>query len=464
MQYHSTRGKDRNRSFSEVLLAGLAADGGLFLPEKWPQFSDEIISSFAGRSYPDVAAEIAQSFIGDEIPKDLLRSICERAYARFDHVDVAPLVKIGPEHWLLELFHGPTLAFKDVAMQLLGQLLDHALQQADDRLTIVGATSGDTGGAAIEALKGVPGLDLVILHPHNKTSEVQRRMMTAVVEDNIHNIAVQGSFDDCQRLVKQMFADESFRKRINMGAVNSINWARIMAQTVYYFTSAAALGKPLHEISYVVPTGNFGDIFAGFVASRMGLPVDVLCIATNQNDILRRALETGVYKPQTVHETTSPSMDIQISSNFERLLFEASNRNAGTVSKMMSDLEREGQFEIPEQVLSYINSQFAAYSSSEAEAGAMIRRINETENYLIDPHTAIGLVAAKKALHNGRIRGPVVTLSTAHPAKFPAAMKQAVGIDPALPRRFSDLYERAEKYAVLPNDLAIVQDHILTAI
>ncbi|MCI5047089.1 MAG: threonine synthase [Aquisalinus sp.] len=464
MRYHSTRGQDMNRSFTDVLLQGLASDGGLFLPESWPHLSAEQISAFAGRPYADVAHDVILPFVSDEISSGTLRNMCAAAYSRFNHPATAPLIQVGNEDWILELAHGPTLAFKDFAMLLLGQLFEHVLGERNERLTIVGATSGDTGAAAIEALRGLRNVNVFILHPEGRVSDTQRRMMTCVREDNIHNIAVQGTFDDCQALVKAMFADEAFRSDVRLGAINSINWARIMAQAVYYFTSSVSLGGPAKKISYVVPTGNFGDIFAGYVASRMGLPIDKLCIATNLNDILVRTLSTGCYVPQETHKTISPSMDIQVSSNFERLVSEALGRDHAAVATLMNDLKENGNFTLSENVLGFIREEFAAYASDEAESREMMARVSSRTGQLIDPHTAVGLVAAEKARQAGDVSGPLVTLSTAHPAKFPDAVEEATGRRPALPAGLEDLFEREELLKVLPNDLAVVKQHILSAV
>ncbi|MCI5044578.1 MAG: threonine synthase [Aquisalinus sp.] len=460
MRYHSTRGQDMGRSFTDVLLQGLASDGGLFLPESWPQLSVEQITAFAGRPYADVAHEVILPFVSDEISSETLGQMCTAAYSRFKHPATAPLIQVGNEDWILELAHGPTLAFKDFAMLLLGQLFEHVLSQRNERLTIVGATSGDTGAAAIEALRGLRNVTVFILHPEGRVSDTQRRMMTCVREDNIHNIAVQGTFDDCQALVKAMFADETFRRDIRLGAINSINWARIMAQAVYYFTSSVSLGGPARRMSYVVPTGNFGDIFAGYVAARMGLPVDKLCIATNLNDILVRTLSTGRYEPQETHKTISPSMDIQVSSNFERLVSEALGRDHAAVATLMNDLKVNGNFTLSENVLSFIRDGFAAYAADEAESRDMMAQISSVTGQLIDPHTAVGLVAAGKARAAGEATGPMVTLSTAHPAKFPDVVEEATGTRPSLPTGLEDLFNREEFLKVLPNDLEVMKQHI----
>ena len=464
MYYVSTRGQADRLSFSDVLLTGLADDGGLYVPEEWPQLTRDEIAGFSGRAYHHVAASVIAPFVGDDIPADTLSQMCRDAYQSFAHAAVAPLVQIGPEDWILELFHGPTLAFKDVAMQLLGRLFQHVLESRGQRITIVGATSGDTGGAAIEALKGLPNVDVFILHPKGRISAVQRKLMTTVRDENIHNIAVEGSFDDCQAVVKAMFADKAFREDVRLGAINSINWARIVAQSVYYFTSAVALGAPRRAVSYCVPTGNFGDIFAGYVACRMGLPVGRFCIATNNNDILARTIETGAYETQGVEHTMSPSMDIQVSSNFERLLFEASGRDEALVRSLMDGLKQSGGFSLPDALHKKIAGGFAAGRADEDETASMIAHIHDTTREVIDPHTAVGLVAAVKSRRAGQLSGPVVTLSTAHPAKFPDAVEQACGVHPGLPAHLSDLASREERMVEMPMDIRKIQEFVASSV
>jgi threonine synthase len=456
MQFVSTRGEAPVLGFSDAVLSGLASDGGLYLPESWPQISPDEIASFAGKPYADVAFAVISRFVGDEIPAATLKSILDAAYASFRHPSVAPLVEIAPGHFLLELFHGPTLAFKDVAMQFLARIMDHILAQRGSRATIVGATSGDTGSAAIEAFKGRDTTDIFILHPEGRTSEVQRRQMTGVADANVHNIAILGTFDDCQAIVKSLFAT-SFRDDVHLSGVNSINWGRIVAQIVYYFTAAVSLGAPLRPISFVVPTGNFGDIFAGYAAKRMGLPIANLVIATNSNDILARTLETGVYATGTVVPTISPSMDIQVSSNFERLLFEALGRDSGALKRLMNSLKQSGQFTVPDEALAAIRESFAAGRANEAETAATMAETLRAAGYLLDPHTAVGVCVAGK-LELGS--APVVTLATAHPAKFPDAVEAATGIEPPLPAWLSDLYERPERYDILANDPDAVESYI----
>jgi threonine synthase len=457
MRFVSTRGEAPVLGFSDAVLAGLASDGGLYLPEIWPQLSPAEIAEFAGKPYAEVAFAVISRFVGDEIPADRLKAIIDAAYATFRHPSVTPLVEIGPGRFVLELFHGPTLAFKDVAMQFLSRVMDHILTERSSRATIVGATSGDTGSAAIEAFRGRDTTDIFILHPEGRTSEVQRRQMTTVADANVHNIALKGTFDDCQSIVKGLFRAPGFRDDLHLSGVNSINWGRIVAQIVYYFTAAVSLGSPHRPVNFVVPTGNFGDIFAGYAAKRMGLPIANLVIATNSNDILARTLETGAYETGTVVPTISPSMDIQVSSNFERLLFEGLGRDASGLKRLMNGLQQSGHFTIPDKALAAIRETFAAGRADEAATSATIAGTLRNAGYLLDPHTAVGVaVAAELDLGSA----PVVALATAHPAKFPAAVKAATGIEPALPAWLSDLYQRQERYDVLANDQGAVEAFI----
>jgi threonine synthase len=457
MQYLSTRGRAPVLGFSDAVLAGLASDGGLYLPETWPQLSSADIAAFANQPYAEVAYAVISRFTGGEIPEPALRKIIDDAYATFRHPSVAPLVELEPGHFVLELFHGPTLAFKDVAMQFLSRLMDHVLTARGGHCTIVGATSGDTGSAAIEAFRGRDNIDVVIMHPENRTSEVQRRQMTTILDDNVHNVALKGTFDDCQGLLKQLFNDQRFRTDVKLSGVNSINWGRIVAQIVYYFTAAAALGAPHREITFVVPTGNFGDILAGYAAKCMGLPIRTLVIATNTNDILARTLVTGRYEVGTVTPTISPSMDIQVSSNFERLLFESMDRDAPGLQQLMDGLAQSGSFTVPEKALAAIRGAFQAGRAGETETAEIIRSVKQSSDYLLDPHTAVGVKVARPLL-GGDV--PVVTLATAHPAKFPAAVKVATGIEPPLPLWLADLYDRKERFDVLPNDREAVEAYI----
>jgi len=456
VRYISTRGDAPSLSFEEVVLTGLARDGGLYVPETWPQMSEEDIRALAGKSYAEVAAEVLQPFLGDAISPAEFRAMTEKAYSSFSHEAVVPLTQLGPNEFLMELYHGPTLAFKDVALQLLGLLYDHLLGKKKKRVTIVGATSGDTGSAAIDACRGRDAVDIFILHPAGRVSDVQRRQMTTVLDSNVHNIGIDGDFDDCQALVKGMFNDLVYRDELNVSAVNSINWARVMAQITYYFTTAVSLGAPDRPISFSVPSGNFGDIYAGYCAYKMGLPIEQLIVATNKNDILSRFFNTGEYRKEGVDQTVSPSMDIQVSSNFERFLFDLYGRDADVVKAMMTQLDTEGGFSAN---MSQLNQNlFSAGKCNEEETFATIKEMLAASNKLVDPHTAVGLKVGGDCRANGTT--PLVTLSTAHPAKFPAAVERATGIHPELPVHLSDLFEREERLALLPNDLATVQSYI----
>jgi threonine synthase len=456
MQFVSTRGQAPVLGFSDAVLAGLASDGGLYVPQTWPQVDAAEIASFAGKPYADVAQAIISRFTGDEIAPQKLKAILDEAYASFRHPSVTPLLELEPNHFVLELFHGPTLAFKDVAMQFLSRVMDHILAERGLKATIVGATSGDTGSAAIEAFRGRDTTDIFILHPQGRTSPVQRLQMTTVLDHNVHNIALEGTFDDCQNIVKAMFNNHRFRDRVRLSGVNSINWGRIVAQIVYYFTAAASLGSPHRKVSFTVPTGNFGDIFAGYCAKAMGLPIDRLIIATNANDILRRTMDSGRYEMDGVAPTISPSMDIQISSNFERLLFESAGRDAGAVVRMMDGLKQSGGFALPANALSAIRRDFAAGTTGEAETRATIATTLQKSGYLLDPHTAVGVHVART--HLGAT--PMITPGTAHPAKFPAAVKDASGVDAALPAWLADLHTREERLSVLANDQTAVEEFI----
>jgi threonine synthase len=459
MQFVSTRGQAPVLGFSDAVLAGLASDGGLYVPQTWPQLSAAEIAGFAGKPYADVAYAIISRFTGDEIAPAKLKQILDESYAVFRHPSVTPLVELEPGHFVLELFHGPTLAFKDVAMQFLSRVMDHILAERGLKATIVGATSGDTGSAAIEAFRGRDTTDIFILHPLGRTSPVQRLQMTTVLDANVHNIALEGTFDDCQNIVKAMFNNHRFRDSVRLSGVNSINWGRIVAQIVYYFTSAVSLGSPQRKVSFTVPTGNFGDIFAGYCAKAMGLPIDKLIIATNANDILRRTMETGRYEMDGVEPTISPSMDIQISSNFERLLFEGAGRNAGAVVRMMDGLKQSGGFALPDNALAAIRRDFAAGTTGEAETKATISMTLKAAGYLLDPHTAVGVNVARHQAHGTT---PMITLGTAHPAKFPAAVLEASGVEPALPVWLADLHSREERLSVLANDQQAVE-HFISA-
>ncbi|KAA0972495.1 threonine synthase [Aureimonas fodinaquatilis] len=457
MKYVSTRGTAPRLGFADVLLAGLASDGGLYVPETWPGLDKATIAGFAGRPYADVAFDVIKPFVGGDISDQALKAMIDDAYGSFRHPAVAPLVQTGANEYVLELFHGPTMAFKDVAMQLLARLMDHVLAERGQRATIVGATSGDTGGAAVSAFAGSSRTDVFILFPHGRVSPVQQRQMTSSGADNVHALAVDGTFDDCQALVKAMFNDTRFRNASALSGVNSINWARIMAQIVYYFAAAASVGAPERKISFTVPTGNFGDIFAGYAAQRMGLPIERLIIATNENDILERSLKTGVYETLGVRPTMSPSMDIQVSSNFERLLFEAGGRDAEAVNRLMQSLQQSGSFTIPPETLAAIRAGFDAGRTDEAATSATIRHYNDSRAYVLDPHTAVAVSVAER--HRGD--ATMIVLGTAHPAKFPAAIKAACGVEPALPATHADLMTKPEDFTTLANDVGQVKQFIL---
>ena len=458
MRYISTRGEAPVLGFCDALLAGLARDGGLYVPQTWPVLSRTTIASFAGKPYWQVAEAVIAPFVDGEIEPSVLRTMLQEAYASFAHPAVVPLVQIDDNLFVQELFHGPTLAFKDVAMRLLARLMDHVLKARGRRATIVGATSGDTGSAAIDAFRGLEQVDIVILYPHGRVSDVQRRQMTTVAAPNVHAVALEGNFDDCQALLKAMFNHHAFRDQIGLTGVNSINWARIVAQIVYYFTAAVALGAPHRAVSFTVPTGNFGDIFAGYVAKRMGLPVEQLIVATNINDILARTLATGVYEARGVVATSAPSMDIQVSSNFERLLFDALDRDPTRVRALMASLSQSGRFAIDDDALDTIRDEFGAGRADEAEIAATIGSVWRNAGYLLDPHTAIGVAVAVQS-EADRLT-PMVVLGTAHPAKFPAAVKAASGIDPPLPAHMADLHQREERFTVLANDQKLVEDFV----
>ncbi len=452
MHYISTRGSAPVLRFDEAMMTGLARDGGLYVPEVVPVMGADSIAALAGLSYEEIAFRVMHPFLGGSFSDDEFRRLIAQAYAGFGHAARAPLVQLGPNHFLLELFHGPTLAFKDFAMQLIGQLFQAALARSRERVTIVGATSGDTGSAAIEAFRGLKNVDVFILYPHGRVSEVQRRQMTTPVEGNVHALAMEGDFDDCQARVKDMFNDFAFRDGVRLAGVNSINWARVLAQVVYYFSSAVSLGAPHRKVSFTVPTGNFGDIFAGYIARGMGLPIDKLVIATNQNDILHRAMVSGAYLPEGVHPSMSPSMDIQVSSNFERALFDAYGRDGAAVAALMADL-KAGGFRNSANAMSTLRASFASGRCSEGETIETIRRTFAETGEVLCPHSAVGVKVAEE--HLGAV--PMITLATAHPAKFPDAVEAAMGVRPPLPPRMADLYDRDERLTRVPNDLAALE-------
>ena len=447
MRYVSTRGRAPELGFCDALLAGLATDGGLYVPQSWPSQPKT-----TGATYSEKAASLMAPYVEGEIPQDVFAQLCKTAYSTFRDPAVVPLVQIAPEHYLLELFHGPTLAFKDVALQLIGQLFDYVLTQRNQRVMIVGATSGDTGSAAIDGVKGCKNVDIVILYPNGRVSDVQRRQMTTITSPNVHTVAIDGTFDDCQDLVKAMFNDAPFREANNLSAVNSINWARVMAQTVYYFTALETLGR---SASFSVPTGNFGNVLAGWIAKQMGADIEKLIVGSNSNDILTRFFETHSMDMLPVVPTLSPSMDIQISSNFERLLFEMNNRDGAATTEQLNMFRQNGNLSVnPDQFARWIEPTFRAHRASDEETLAVMKRIHNESGMLVDPHTAIGIASAEVCAEPGV---PTITLATAHPAKFPDAVKQATGVHPALPDHVADLFDRQERIINLPNDLQAVE-------
>ncbi|MDR7126915.1 threonine synthase [Pseudotabrizicola sp. 4114] len=455
MKYISTRGAAPILSFGEAMMTGLARDGGLYVPETIPTMTHEEIAALAGLSYEEIAYRVMRPYLGDTFGDDEFRGLLTAAYKPFGHLARAPLVQLAPNHFLLELFHGPTLAFKDFAMQLIGQMMQAALAKTGERITIVGATSGDTGSAAMEAFRGLANVDLFILYPHGRVSDVQRRQMTTATEANVHALAMDGDFDDCQARVKDMFNDFAFRDGVRLAGVNSINWARVLAQVVYYFSSAVSLGAPHRAVSFTVPTGNFGDIFAGYIARKMGLPIEQLVIATNHNDILHRALTSGDYTKDGVKPSMSPSMDIQVSSNFERALFDAYGRDGRAVAQLMDEL-KAGGFHISQGALESLRATFASGRCSEEETTATINREYVRTGEVLCPHSAVGVKVANDYLGST----PMITLATAHPAKFPDAVLDAIGQRPELPARMADLFDRRERLTRVPNDLGRLQSLI----
>lgn len=460
MRYISTRGKAPALNFEDVLLTGLAGDGGLYLPENLPTYSREEIAEWQGLPYTELAFVLIQPFVSESIPDADLKAIIDDTYRDFRHPAIAPLTQLDHNEWILELYHGPTLAFKDFALQLLGRLLDYVLQRRHQRVAILGATSGDTGSAAIEGCRRCENVDIYILHPHNRVSDVQRKQMTSVIGENIHNLAVEGNFDDCQRIVKACFNDQSFLAgERSLVAVNSINWARIMAQIVYYFHASLSLGGPWREVSFSVPTGNFGDIFAGYLAKQMGLPVKQLVVATNRNDILHRCISRNDYSKHELTHTLSPSMDIMVSSNFERLLFDLYDRDGDKVTELLERFA-EGAVSLDDQVWERAKTHFDSYAVDDRLTCETIAEVFDTSELLIDPHTAIGVRAARACNRNRKI--PMITLSTAHPVKFPEAVLKAGCDQPTLPHHMADLFEREERYQVVENRVAAVQQAILS--
>ncbi|SEA14136.1 threonine synthase [Marinobacterium iners] len=457
MNYISTRGQAPKLKFADVLLAGLASDGGLYVPETLPTFSRDEIASWAGLSYAELAFKVIKPFVDDCITGADLKRMIDETYAGFNHSAVAPLKELGTNEWVLELFHGPTLAFKDFALQLLGRLMDHVLAERGERLVIMGATSGDTGSAAIEGCRHSKHLDIFILHPYNRVSEVQRRQMTTIKADNVFNIALEGNFDDCQEMVKDSFADQGFLNGLKLGAVNSINWARIMAQIVYYFSASLAVGGPHRPVSFSVPTGNFGDIFAGYLAKQMGLPIEQLVVATNRNDILHRVISgNDMSKGELVH-TLSPSMDIMVSSNFERLLFDVYGRDGAEIADLMARFKKES-VQLDPARWEKVRALFDSHAIDDATTCDVIRDVHAETGYLLDPHTAIGVKAARECWRDKSV--PMITLATAHPVKFPEPVVKAGLESPQLPAHMADLFERDERFEVLANDLSVVQQYI----
>ncbi len=452
MKYISTRGNAPVLSFEEAMLSGLARDGGLYVPQSIPQMTAADIAALAGQTYEEIAFRVMKPFVGDCFSDAELMDSITAAYASFDHAARAPLVQLGPNHHLLELFHGPTLAFKDFAMQLIGQLFQKALARRGEQVTIVGATSGDTGSAAIEAFRGLDAANVFILFPNGRVSEVQRRQMTTPVEANVHAIAMKGTFDTCQAMLKDMFNDFEFRDGVKLAGVNSINWARVLAQVVYYFSAATSLGTPHRKVSFTVPTGNFGDIFAGYIAKRMGLPIDRLVIATNRNDILHRAIITGRYDTDRVFPTITPSMDIEVSSNFERALFDAYDRDGAAVAQLMGEM-KQGGFGISQGALHALREHFDSGRSSDEETSTTIQTFFATTGEVLCPHSAVGVKVAEDHLGSS----PMITLATAHPAKFPDAVAAAVGLRPTLPHWLADLFDRDERVTEMPNDLQLMK-------
>jgi threonine synthase len=458
MRYVSTRGSAPELAFDEVLLAGLAQDGGLYVPKSWPEFSATELRSLQELDYAELALRVIRPFVGDTMSAASLGQIVRQAYRNFDHAAVAPLKQMTQGLWLMELFHGPTLAFKDFALQLVGRLFDHMLAERGEQITIVGATSGDTGSAAIEACRGSERIKIFILHPRGRVSEVQRRQMTTALEGNVHNIALEGTFDDCQDLVKALFSDAAFRDEMKLSAVNSINWARIMAQIAYYVAAAAALGAPERRLAFAVPTGNFGNVYAGYAARRIGVPIDRLIVASNENDILTRFLESGAMSVSQVRPTYSPSMDIQVSSNFERLLFDLLGRDGAAVERTMTAFRAEGRYDLDRECMESLRELFSGFRLDDPGTLEEIRRTHEETGELVDPHSAIGLAAARACRGEGV--PAIVALATAHPAKFPDAVEKATGRRPELPPRLADLFEREERCASLPNDVARLKQEI----
>lgn len=458
LKYVSTRGNAPVLSFDDVLLAGLARDGGLYVPQSWPRFSAAELRAMRGLGYAELAVRVMEPFVAGCLTRDELTALVTDTYSRFTHPAVAPLRQLDANAWVLELFHGPTIAFKDYALQLVGRLFDHVLKKRGERVTIVGATSGDTGSAAIEACRDRDAIDIVILHPRGRTSAVQRKQMTTVLSDNVRNLAVEGTFDDCQDMVKALFNDHAFRDQFNLSAVNSINWARVMAQIVYYFAAALALGAPDVAVTFSVPTGNFGNVFAGYCARQMGLPVAKLVVGSNSNDILTRFFETGAMVADGVVPTLSPSMDIQVSSNFERLVFQTLGGDGAAVAKLMDEFRATGRMDMPQGAYGAMRELFEGHRFDDDQTLAVMRDMRARTGEMLDPHSAIGVAAGFRG-HADRA-SPLVALATAHPAKFPDAVEKASGTRPPLPPHMADLFERPERFDVIANDLVQVRDYV----
>ena len=459
MEYISTRNKEKIYSFYDVFLKGLAPDGGLFVPRNFPKYSLKELKNLEKCSYEELASKIISNFCGNEFEENEIKKMVKSSYKNFRTNNVVEIKKID-KFYLLELFHGPTLAFKDIAMQVIGNMYKKVLEKTNSKINVIVATSGDTGAAAINAIKDIKNMKIFVLHPDKKISDIQRKFMTTTNSKNVFNIALDGNFDDCQKLVKLMFANKNFNKSINMSGVNSINWSRIVIQIIYYFYSYFKVANKYEQINFSVPTGNFGDIYAGYVAKKMGLPINKLVVATNKNDILKRVINTGVYKPKDVEYTVSPSMDIQVASNFERLIFDLCNNSASETLRLMNDLSQKGEFKLNNDQLKKITENFSSESLSEKETKSVIKEVFKNQRILIDPHTAIGVGVIKKI----SLEGKTVILATAHPAKFSDVVLKETGVKPELPEKLNDILKKKEKYKNLPNNLKSVQDYILEKI
>ena len=459
MEYISTRNKEKIYSFHDVFLKGLAPDGGLFVPKNFPKYGSKELKSLENFSYEELASKIIYDFCGNEFEKNEIKQLVKNSYKSFRTDNVVEIKKIG-KFYLLELFHGPTLAFKDIAMQVIGNMYEKILGKINSKINVIVATSGDTGAAAINAIKNRKNMKIFVLHPDKKISDIQRKFMTTENSNNVFNIAIDGNFDDCQKLVKSMFANKNFNQSINMSGVNSINWSRIIIQIIYYFFSYFKVASKDERINFSVPTGNFGDIYAGYAAKKMGLPINKLVVATNKNDILKKVINTGVYKPKNVEHTVSPSMDIQVASNFERLIFDLCNNNSNETLGLMNNLSQKGEFKLNDNQVKEIAKNFSSESLSEKETKSVINEVYKNQKILIDPHTAIGIGVTKKI----SLEGKTVILATAHPAKFSDIVLKETGVKPELPEKLNDILTKKEEYKNLPNNLKNVQDYILKKI